>query len=95
MAYFAVQYVYSNDAELVAQVRPDHRVYLRKLIEAGKLKASGPFVGAERDSALLIFSAGSADEVRALVADDPMSLNGVLESFTVTEWNPLLGVFAS
>ena len=39
------------------------------LIEAGKLKASGPFVGAERDSALLIFSADSADQVRALVAD--------------------------
>ena len=33
MAYFAVQYVYSSDAELVARVRPEHRVYLRSLVE--------------------------------------------------------------
>ena len=95
MAYFAVQYVYGNDAELVARVRPEHRVYLRSLIEQGSLKASGPYVGAQRDSALLIFFADDADQVRALVAGDPMSVNNVLESFTVTEWNPLLGVFAS
>ena len=42
MAYFAVQYVYSSDAELVARVRPEHHVYLRSLVEAGSLKASGP-----------------------------------------------------
>ncbi|WP_341730244.1 YciI family protein [Brooklawnia sp.] len=95
MAYFAVQYVYSNDAELVARVRPDHRSYLRTLVEAGTLKASGPYVGVQRDSALLVFSADDADQVRALIAQDPMSLNNVLESFTVTQWNPLLGVFAS
>ncbi|MEA5119756.1 MAG: hypothetical protein GX440_01780 [Propionibacterium sp.] len=95
MAYFAVQYVYSSDAELVARVRPEHRVYLRSLVEAGSLKASGPYVGADRDSALLIFSADNVDQVRALVADDPMSVNDVLDSLTITEWNPLLGVFAS
>ncbi len=83
MAYFAVQYVYSSDAELVARVRPEHRVYLRSLVEAGSLKASGPF------------SADNVDQVRALVADDPMSVNDVLDSLTITEWNPLLGVFAS
>ena len=95
MAYFAVQYVYSSDAELVARVRPEHRVYLRSLVKAGSLKASGPYVGADRDSALLIFSADNVDQVRALVADDPMSVNDVLDSLTITEWNPLLGVFAS
>ncbi len=95
MAYFAVQYLYSTDAELVAKVRPDHRVYLRSLIDQGTLKASGPYVGAERDSALLIFSADNPAQVEAAIAADPMSTNGVLESFTITEWNPLLGVFAS
>lgn len=30
-----------------------------------------------------------------MVAKDPMSLNDVLESYVITEWNPVLGVFAS
>ena len=78
-----------------ARVRPEQRDYPRPLAEPGPLKASGPYVGADRDSALLIFSADNVDQVRALVADDPMSVNDVLDSLTITEWNPLLGVFAS
>lgn len=95
MAYYVVQYLYVTDADLVAKTRPDHRAYLRTLVDAGTLKASGPYVGTERDSANLIFSAGSAAEVRQAIAADPMSVEGALESFTVNEWNPILGVFAS
>ncbi|GAA2179313.1 hypothetical protein GCM10009785_05500 [Brooklawnia cerclae] len=93
MSYFAVQYVYRADAD-VAAVRPEHRAYLRTLVDAGQLKASGPYVGAERDSALLVFQAEDADSVQQLVDADPMSREGILESATITQWNPLLGVFA-
>lgn len=94
MPYFAVQYLYRADADIAA-VRPAHRAYLATLIEAGQLKASGPYVGAERDSALLIFQATDADAVQQLIDADPMSAHGVLEAATITQWNPLLGVFAS
>ena len=50
-------------------------------------------MGTERDSALLIFEAPDADTVRALIAADPMSVNNVLESATITQWNPVLGIF--
>ena len=92
MTYFAVQYLYRADAD-VAAVRPDHRAYLATIVDAGQLRASGPFVGTERDSALLIFEAPDADTVRALIAADPMSVNNVLESATITQWNPVLGIF--
>lgn len=95
MAYFAVHYSYVPDAGLVARIRPEHRAYLGSYVEAGTIKASGPFVGAGRDSALLIFQADDEDQVRAVVDKDPMSLNNALESFTITQWNPVLGVFSS
>lgn len=93
MSFYAVQYLYRADAD-VAAVRPEHRAYLRTLVEAGQLRASGPYVGTERDSALLIFEAGDRASVQALIDADPMSIHGVLESSTATEWNPILGIFA-
>lgn len=94
MAYYAVSYLYRADAD-VAAVRPEHRAYLATLIDEGPLRASGPLVGVDQGSALLIFQADNAEEVQAMVAKDPMSLNDVLESYVITEWNPVLGVFAS
>ncbi|MDI9628963.1 MAG: YciI family protein [Acidobacteriota bacterium] len=93
MTYYAVQYLYRADAD-VAAVRPEHRAYLATIVKSGQLKASGPFVGTERDSALLIFEAPDLDTVQALVAADPMAVKDVLESATITQWNPILGVFS-
>lgn len=93
MSFYAVQYLYRADAD-VAAVRPEHRAYLRTLVDAGQLRASGPYVGVERDSALLIFEAPDATGVQKLIDADPMSVQGVLESSTITQWNPILGVFA-
>lgn len=93
MSFYVVQYLYRADAD-VASVRPEHRAYLRTLVEAGQLRASGPYVGAERDSAMLILEAPDAESVQALIDADPMSARGVLESSTITQWNPILGVFA-
>lgn len=93
MSYFAVQYLYRADAD-VAAVRPEHRAYLATLIQTGQLKVSGPCVGTERDSALLVFEAPDADTVQGLIDADPMATRGVLESSTITQWNPVLGGFA-
>lgn len=93
MAFFAVQYTYFADADAAA-VRPAHRAYLATLIESGLLKASGPYVGDAPASALLIFEATDAAAVQEMIDADPMSTEAILESSTITEWNPVLGVFA-
>ena len=94
MPFYAVHYTYSDDAEAVAAKRPEHRAYLGTLVEAGALRASGPYVGVSPDQALLIFEAESADAVDALLSKDPFQLNALVVGQEITEWNPVLGVFA-
>lgn len=95
MAYFAVNYHY--DPSTVAEqdaLRPEHRAYLGTLVEAGSLVASGPLVGADSPKALLIFTAETAQQVRDLLAEDPFQKANHVAEWTVTEWNPVLGIFA-
>lgn len=94
MSFFAVQYQYAVD-DRVEQIRPDHRAYLRSLAERGALRASGPYVGVGDPSALLIFEAASEGEVRDLLAHDPFQQEGLVVDWSVTEWNPVIGVFAT
>ena len=93
MSFFAVTYTYVDSPRL-ADVRPAHREYLRTLIDAGLLRASGPLVGVQPGGALLIFEAADSGVVAAAVVDDPFQLEGLVEQTAVVEWNPLLGVFA-
>jgi uncharacterized protein YciI len=75
-----------GDYTLRDATRPDHRVYLRALFDAGKLVESGPFV--DDTGALLIYEADSEDEVRALLANDPYAKSGgVIAETTIKEWN--------
>ena len=41
--------------------------------------------------ALLIVNADSADAAEALVREDPMNTGGAVLSYTVQEWNPVIG----
>lgn len=93
MAYFAVQYTYSDDTAELDRVRPQHRAFLAMLTN-GPLLASGPFVDAEQPSALLILRAGSVAEVERHLDEDPFWEAGLIKGRDVTEWNPLIGVFA-
>ena len=92
MTYFAVEYLYRAHAD-VAAIRPEHRAYLATLKDSGSLKASGPYVGTDRDRALLIFEAADQAALIALLDADPMSVNNIIETRTVTEWNPVIRVF--
>ena len=71
-----------------------HVEYLNGLIEAGKLRASGPVVGSELRAGLLLFTVETRAELDALIAADPFAIQGLIEALTVTEWNPLFGAFA-
>lgn len=95
MPYFATTYRYvadSADARDVA--RPAHRAYLADLTAEGKVLLSGPHVGTE-PSALLVFQADSAADVRTLTDQDPFVLEGLVAEITVLEWEPVSGRLAS
>lgn len=94
MAFFVVNYHYSTDPRL-EQVRPAHRTFLAALVQSGLLRASGPLVGVDSPAAVLIFEAATAQSVESALADDPFQKEGLVERWEVSEWNPVLGVFAS
>jgi uncharacterized protein YciI len=80
-----VSYVtYTADAAKIAANRPRHREYLSRLQDEGKLVAAGPFT--DDSGALFIYEADSAEAASGLLADDPFSINGVIESFDVKPW---------
>ena len=92
MAIYAVNYFYDSNAD-VAGIRPDHRAYCAQLVTEGKLLASGPFVDVAQDSALLIFTGETREDVEKLVQADPMHTGGALANYTITQWNTVMGVF--
>lgn len=75
-------------------MRPAHREYLRTLVDAGTLRASGPLVDIAPGGAPPIFEAPDAD-TWARARDDPFQLEGLVEQTTVIEWDPVIGIFAS
>lgn len=93
MSFYAVTYRYRTDPRL-EEVRPRHREFLRTLLDAGLLRASGPLVDVSEPAALLIFEAESADAVRTALRDDPFQKEDFIASWGVVEWDPVLGVFA-
>jgi uncharacterized protein len=94
MPFFAVHYTYADQPDAIAEGRPNHRAYLRSLADQGLLRASGPLVGRDRDQALLLFNAPDAGVVSMALAGDPFQIDGLVESYDVTEWKPVVGVFA-
>jgi uncharacterized protein YciI len=88
MPLFAVTIKFTHDTERRVQVRPTHREYLKKLLEAGKLHESGPFV--DDSGALIIYDAADVAEVQELLANDPYAPNGIVETVTINEWNRVM-----
>lgn len=91
MSIYAVTYTYSDDVALRDAERATHREYLAGLAEAGRMVVSGPWGADEPAGALLLFRGDSADEVRALTAQDPFVKVGVVVDQVVREWLPVLG----
>lgn len=96
MPIYAVEYTYSGDDDARSRFRPEHRAYLTSLAEQDVVLGSGPFAaGRVPPGALVVVRADNEDEVRRLVEDDPFRVNGVLEDYRVTEWEPIIGRWAS
>jgi uncharacterized protein len=83
---FIASYEYTDDTHAQQLVRPRHREFLRGL--GSTLVASGP---TDANGALLIFDAGSADEVTAVLDADPFRQEGIIAERRVIGWTPVLG----
>jgi uncharacterized protein YciI len=79
---------YTPDASLIAKVRPAHRQYLTSVFEQGMLVISGPFT--DDRGGLMVYEAASAEEVEAIIAEDPFAKQGVFLSWELRPWNVVL-----
>ena len=93
MPIFAVTYLYTAPANQVDEIRPIHRAWLSELLEMNILLASGPMV--DTPEALLIFRSDSAEELAALLDNDPFDIAGFIGSRSIQSWNPVFGPFVS
>jgi uncharacterized protein len=84
--FFIASYEYIGDDDARQAVRPRHREFLAGL--GATLVASGP---TDATGAILIFEAGSADEVTQLLDADPFKVEGFIGERRVVGWTPVLG----
>ncbi|MGJ6980184.1 YciI family protein [Aestuariimicrobium soli] len=89
-----VTYTYLNAPDALDEVRPEHRAFLRGLVDQGSLVASGPFTDDAAAGALLLVNAASAEDATALLADDPFQREGLVVDIAMRSWDPVIGVFA-
>jgi uncharacterized protein len=93
MSLFAVEYVYAAGSEAARdEHRADHRAFLAGLDpQRGgvSLVASGPY--SDGSGALLLFNAGSEEELSATLKRDPFNSNGLVAGLRVTGWQPVTG----
>ena len=89
MAIFSVTYTYQASDETLAEIRPTHREFLKDLLDAGTLLASGPLVGSS--GALLVLRAESVEQVAEALDADPFDIAGVIAERAIVQWNPVFG----
>jgi len=71
-----------------------HVGYLRGLIDAGKIRASGPVTGLGKRAGFIVMTVDDIEEARRLIAEDPFTTEGLIDDLTILEWDPLFGAFA-
>jgi len=85
---------------LVTMTHPDgegwgrHVAYLKGLIEAGKIRASGPVTGLGKRAGFIIMTVETREEAQSLVDADPFALEGLIDELTIVQWDPLFGAFS-
>ena len=93
LSVYVVTYLYTAPAQQLDEVRPIHRQWLSGLLDSGSLLASGPMN--DTPEALLIFRSDSAEELAALLDNDPFDIAGFISSRSIQSWNPVFGPFGS
>ncbi|HVK20299.1 MAG TPA: YciI family protein [Actinokineospora sp.] len=92
MTWFTVDTTYIDDADRLAEVRPQHRAYLQTLVETGQVLAAGPW--GDGTGGFVVLKAVDRDELDAILAVDPYTTEGIAAARTVREWTIALGPWA-
>lgn len=71
------------DKSTFDQYVPAHKAYVRDLIEKGHKARTGYW--ARRGGGMLLFEAASKEEAQALIAQDPLIINGCVK-YDLYEW---------
>jgi len=93
MAFFLVTMTHPDGEGWGRHVMP-HVDYLKGLIDAGKIKASGPVTGLGKRAGFIVMTVEDRAEVERLVAEDPFAIEGLIDELTILEWDPMFGAFA-
>ncbi|MDE1187199.1 MAG: YciI family protein [Pantoea sp.] len=90
MGIYVVRMDHPDGTEWNAFVR-EHVVYLKVLINQGKLLASGPLKNTPLRAGFLVFQADTLDEVQAMVNTDPFAREDLIAHLDIQKWDPLFG----
>lgn len=93
MAFFLVTMTHPDGDGWGRHVMP-HVDYLRGLIDAGKIKASGPVTGLGKRAGFIIMTVEDRGEAQRLVDADPFAVEGLIDELTIVEWDPMFGAFS-
>ncbi|WP_458683383.1 YciI family protein [Prescottella equi] len=92
MPFFLVTYVHPDSDDWRTYLAP-HLTWIASQIEAGVLRASGPtFTGAARSTSS-IFESFDRSTLLATLATDPYVEAGLMSEMTITQWDPIFGIF--
>lgn len=93
MAFFLVTMTHP-DGDGWGQHVMAHVGFLQGLIEAGNIRASGPVIGLDKRAGFIIMTVDSHEEAERLIAQDPFSIEGLIDELTILAWDPMFGAFA-
>lgn len=92
--YFLLTYeAGDNYVERRAPLRAQHLAVAEAAAGRGELVSAGALAD-PIDGSLLIFKAASADVAKRFAESDPYVVNGLIRSWRVREWTPVIGAFA-
>lgn len=94
VVFFVITYAHHDEARWREFVMP-HVEWLRERVAEGSLKASGPLVGEPGRRAMLIMAGPDRQAVLDMIETDPFKIEGLVDELTLTEWDPMFGVFAA
>ena len=84
---FYVAVLKTIDPEKDAEILDEHKAYLQKYIDEGKIYAKGPFT--DHSGGLVIYSVENIEEAKAIIENDPIIRDNTRE-YTLKEWRSSL-----
>ena len=84
---YIIDIVYTKPLDVVKEILPAHREYLKKHYEQGVLIMSGP--KKPLTGGMIVAKFESLEQVNTFIANDPYSLQNAAD-YSVTEFDPVL-----